>query len=193
MLPKRPTSSSPIQNTELRTAWLRGSEWLGKQQSGLRTERDTDPTNNFADDIKKSTHEPLWLQGLWIPMIGPQAPPILCIPDPHTTPLTFYLVASSAPKPVRVTLCRWLVSTWESLTNSAGLGETAETWTCSTALAKIKRRLLVLGLTMQDVQKAYNPKKSPQKRTRSVEQVYPWNRLEKASESLIRLMGGFLS
>lgn len=82
-----------VENCMAEGQWVAGK--TAARAQNRMYQRGTDPTNNFADDIRKSTHEPLGLQGLWIPTIGPQAPPILCIPDPHTTPLTFYLVASS--------------------------------------------------------------------------------------------------
>lgn len=98
MLPKRPTTFSPHPEYWVENCMTAGQWEVGKTAARAQNkmyQRDTIPTNNFVDHIRKPTHEPLGVQRLWIPTVVPQAPPKLCIPHPHTTPLTLYLVDSS--------------------------------------------------------------------------------------------------
>lgn len=48
-------------------------------------QRDSDPSNHITDS-RKTAHEPLGVPRLWFPHSWPTAPPVLCVPHPHTFP-----------------------------------------------------------------------------------------------------------
>lgn len=184
MLPKRPTSFSPHPEYWVENCMTEGQWEVGKTAARAQNkmyQRDTIPTNNFVDH--QEAHP--WASGGAAPMdpyswstgtskalhTSPSHNP------PHTLPcgqLSVY-----APEAARVNLCRWLESTWESLLNSAVLENNnnsnkrkkthAETWTCKYSPRVGKGWLLVLDLTMQNVQKAYDLKNSPTEENKKYE------------------------
>lgn len=108
---------------------------------------------------------------------------------PTGTPNTLHTSPSYSPTPwpvpcaiTNITLCRWLLSICRKLPNSVGLGESTETWAFTIALGKAHKRLSNWLDFCRTERKHTILRITPQKGTRSVEQVHPKERTKRVSE-----------
>ena len=109
-----PLLSHPFQNTEVGYTAENG-ERLGAQQAGFGMhQRDTNPTNCFADSIRGTTHKLLVGPCQQIPPAGPQAFPTLPTPHPHNL-LPCNQLPVCAPQVASTSIGRELVSTRRKL------------------------------------------------------------------------------
>lgn len=109
MPPKRPTSFLLHPKYQVVNCVTGKTAVRAVRAQGGMYQRAGDPTNSFADCIRKPIPELLGMPHLWISTTGPQAPPpTLHVPYPCTSPWWPHIGPAPvySPEAVRMNFCR---------------------------------------------------------------------------------------